>query len=246
MDLLRSRALEGRHPHGFTLRTGGVSTGAFASANLGRGLGDDDAAVTENHHRLARALGYGEGRLFEVSQVHGARIREVRAAEDPREVRQEEADALIAREPGVAVGVRVADCVPVLLALPGLREVAAVHAGWRGVAARIAPLALDRLRDGRDLPALAVLGPHIRQAHFEVGEEVVEQLREATPRIDHAIDRSHAKPHVDMAAILRAQLEPLGVEVHDVGGDTFADAARFFSYRRDAGNTGRHLAVVVA
>ena len=121
-----------------------------------------------------------------------------------------------------------------------------MHAGWRGVAARIAPRALERLRDGRDQPALAVLGPHIRRAHFEVGEEVVDQLRAATPGIDHAIDRSRAKPHVDMAAILRAQLEPLGVDVHDVGGDTFADATRFFSYRRDAGNTGRHLAVVVA
>lgn len=244
MDVLTCAGL-GR-AHAFTLRSGGVSTGAFASANLGRGLGDAPDAVEENHARLAGAVGYPVGRLFEVSQVHGARIREVGATEDPRVVRAEEADAIIAREHGVAIGVRVADCVPLLMSVRGQPEVAAVHAGWRGVASRIAVRAIEALRDGRAVEVDVALGPHIRQAHFEVGEEVVDALLGSTPGCEGAIDRTRPKPHVDLAAVLRAQLAPHAAEVLDAGGDTYSEPARFFSYRRDGGTTGRHVAVVVA
>ncbi|HJL01891.1 MAG TPA: peptidoglycan editing factor PgeF [Polyangiaceae bacterium LLY-WYZ-15_(1-7)] len=249
-DLLRSELLT-RHgfAHGFALRTGGVSAPPFDSLNLGRGLGDAPDAVAENHRRLAEAVGYG--RLFELSQVHGRRVRAVGAGEDPVAVRQEEGDALFATEPGVAVGVRVADCAPLLIADPGTGAVAAVHAGWRGVEARIAEAAIEALEEiGASREALLVaIGPHIRLGWFEVGEEVAERL-EAVAHGVTCVDRTTGdKPHVDLTAILFAQLAALGVaraRIDDLGGCTYADRSRFFSYRRDGKATGRHLAVIVA
>ncbi len=245
VDLLQSPRLRAAgFVHGFTLRTGGISAGPFATANFGRGVGDRTAAVEENHRRLAATLGYEC--LFEVHQVHGRRLRVARPHEDPAEVRQEEADGLVATHPGLAVGVRVADCVPVLLADPDTGAVAAVHAGWRGVEARIVPAAVERLGGGPRL--LAAIGPHIRQAHFEVGREVAERLV-AVAHGEDVVACHGGKPHVSLARIVRAQLRAAGVDderVDDVGGGTFADPVRFFSYRRDGGRTGRHLAVVVS
>ena len=232
--------------HGFATRRGGVSAGAFASLNLARNVGDDPAAVAENHRRLAEAVGYA--RLYEVSQVHGDRILEVDARRAPADVRTEEADALIARGPGVAVGVRTADCVPVLLADPEARLVAAVHCGWRGVAAGLASAVVRRLvaRGAHASRLRAALGPHIRQERFEVGEEVALPLLRAAAGDRRVVDRTRPRPHVDLAAIVVGQLRALGVEqVDDVGGCTHGEPERFFSHRRDAGRTGRHLSVVV-
>lgn len=230
--------------HGFSLRTGGVSEGAFASANLGRALGDLPEHVEENHRRLAAAVGYEQ--VFEVSQVHGAMLRQVRIGQAPEVVRQEEADGVFAVEPGVAVGIRVADCVPILMAVKGTSRVAAVHAGWRGVEAGIAGRAAVTILGGRGTEELLVaIGPHIRMPRFEVGEEVATRLEAVSYGAD-AIDRSRPKPHIDLAAIVSAQLHTIGVtQIDDVGGCTYDDSDDFFSYRRDDGTTGRHLAVVV-
>lgn len=227
--------------HGFSTRRGGVSEAPFDSLNLGRALGDAASKVEENHRRLAASLGYA--RLFELSQVHGVRVRNVRAGEDARVVRAEEGDALIAREPGIAVGVRTADCIPLLLAHRHSGHVAAVHAGWRGVEAKIAAQAIKEL--GHPASELvAALGPHIRQANFEVGEDVAERLAAASDARD-VVDRSDT-PHVDLTQILIAQLRALGVsDVDDAGGCTYADQA-YFSYRRDGARTGRMLSVIVA
>ncbi|MEO0325061.1 MAG: peptidoglycan editing factor PgeF [Myxococcota bacterium] len=246
--LLRAPAFDAAGvPHGFATRRGGVSAGPFASLNLARDLGDEASAVAENHRRLATAIGYE--RLFEVSQVHGDRIRLVGAGEDPEAVRREEADAIIAREPGVAIGVRTADCVPLLLAAPGAGLVAAVHCGWRGVAAALAPQVVHRLvaLGARPGELSGALGPHIRRARFEVGEEVVAPLLAAAGGDVSVVDRSRARPHVDLAAIVVAQLRAAGVtQVEDTGGCTYDEPYRFFSHRRDAGRTGRHLSVIVA
>ena len=238
--LLKTALLADRR-HGFTLRTGGVSAAPFDTLNLGRGLGDADDAVAENHRRVAEALGYEV--LYEQSQVHGTRIREVRADEDHVAVRQEEGDALIATEPGVAVGVRVADCAPVLLASAAV--VAAVHAGWRGVEAGIVAKVIARMQQLGATGIRAAIGPHIRSDAFEVGEDVAERLRAAMPGEGDPVILREPRPHVDLTRILRAQLAAAGVdEVEDVGGCTLSEPERFFSYRRD-GETGRHLAVIV-
>lgn len=243
--------------HGFNLRTGGASADPYASFNLGRSVGDDPAAVAENIERFARALGTEPARLFETSQVHGAEVRVIDAGEDAARVRAEEADALATAQPGVAVGVRVADCVPVLLVEPLSGAVGAAHAGWRGVVQEVAPRALGRVLElagerGRAGQVRAAIFPHIRACCFEVGEEVAEPLAQSAARAGaspQAIDRGRDKPRVSLAAIVRAQLASAGVpldQIDDVPGCTRCEPERFFSFRREGKRSGRHLAAIVA
>jgi YfiH family protein len=239
--------------HGFSLRQGGVSLEPYASLNLGRVVGDDPAHVLENHRRMAEAVGYPHERVFELSQVHGRRVREVFAAESPAAVRQEEGDALLARERGVAIGVRAADCLPLLLVDPESRAVAAVHAGWRGTVLGVAVAAVQALRELAGAPASrlqAAVFPHIRACCFEVGDEVAEEIVRATPdRQANVVDRTRERPHVALAAVIRAQLLAAGLvadNLDDVAGCTRCDAERFFSYRRDGKRSGRHLLAVVS
>jgi YfiH family protein len=245
-SVIRSRLLsEHGLLHGFSTRLGGVSAPPFDSLNLGRAVGDDARAVAENHRRLAHAIGYDVARLYETSQVHGASVREIAIGEDVARVRAVEADALIARASGDAVGVRTADCVPILIADVASGAVSAVHAGWRGVVGGVISVALRALA-ARD--PICAIGPHIRVASFEVGEDVASEIAAAVPGVD-VVDRRRARPHVDLARAVVAQLEALGVardRIDDVGGDTSLESQRFHSHRRDGARSGRHLSVIVA
>ncbi|MBK8172400.1 MAG: peptidoglycan editing factor PgeF [Sandaracinaceae bacterium] len=247
---LRSQLLS-RHAitHGFSLRTGGVSRGAFAGLNLGRAVGDELGAVEENHRVLARAVGYDAARLFETAQVHGRAVRVIGANENPAEVRREEADALVTNVRDVAIGVRVADCLPLLLADPKAGVVGAVHAGWRGAAANIVGASLDAMASLGASPAdiVASIGPHIRSCCFEVGDEVVDALGKVAHRVEFVDATQGPKPHVNLSRVVSAQLQARGVlatGIDEVEGCTRCDAARFFSYRRDGKASGRHLAVI--
>jgi YfiH family protein len=250
--VLRSDLLSGAgFAHGFSLRGGGVSRPPFDSLNLGRSVGDDAASVAENHLRLARQVGYAPERLFELSQVHGRQVRRVGVHELPEQVRREEGDALCTRERGLAVGVRAADCLPLLLADPETRAVAAVHAGWRGTVANVVPAAVQALIELTSAPAhrlLAAVFPHIRACCFEVGDEVALQLT-ASSDAAQVVRRDQLRPHVDLAAVVRAQLLALGISatcIDDVAGCTRCEPERFFSFRRDGQASGRHLGVIVA
>lgn len=185
---------------------------------------------------LAAALG-ARGAVQTVSQVHGNRV--VRA-ESLGEGPPEEADALVARTPGVVVAVRVADCVPVLLAGPGGQVVAAVHAGWRGTAADIVRASLAELRRSAGDPALpirAAIGPCIRGCCYEVGDEVIAGVGAVAPGRTWLRGRQ-----VDLAEANRAILAAEGVEVEVVGGCTRCGGA-WYSHR--AGDAERQLGVVV-
>jgi polyphenol oxidase len=242
--------------HGFSPRAGGVSTGAYRACNVGRGVGDEPAHVEENRRRVAEAVGYPDARLFELSQVHGRVVQRVRPDADPAALRREEGDGLVAQL-GAAVGVRSADCVPVLLADPDSRCVAALHAGWRGTALGIVQEGVRALVELSGTPParlLAAIFPHIRVCCFEVSAEVAATLLEASPDravVHHAPRPSDlsAKPHVSLAAILHAQLMAAGLatgRIDDVPGCTRCEGERFFSYRRDGQASGRHLSVIVA
>jgi YfiH family protein len=248
MAIVVRSALLDRHgfAHGFSTRVGGVSEGPFASLNLARNVGDDLAAVEENYARVAKAIGYDVSRLREATQVHGAEIVFAETSVDAETARAWKADALVCREAGTAVGVRTADCVPILVADPATGAVAAIHAGWRGVVAHVVTRAIAAL--GGDPSALvAAIGPHIRLASFEVSEDVAVQIAAASTA--DVVDFRVPRPHVDLARAVRAQLLAIGLEaanVDDVGGDTFAEAARFHSHRRDGERSGRQLSAIVA
>ncbi|MEM9729980.1 MAG: peptidoglycan editing factor PgeF [Myxococcota bacterium] len=248
MGSLRSSLLDRfGFAHAFATRVGGVSAAPFDTLNLGFRLGDHDDAVRENRSRFAASLGIPIARMFEQHQVHGTHVYAVSASDDVDRVQALEGDALVTRDSGFGVAVRTADCVPVLLAHPSSGNVASVHAGWRGAVANVVTNAIEAL--GRSPDELVVaIGPHIRRDAFEVGEEVAQQIDDAAPGGD-AVDRSRHKPHGDLARLINHQLREAGVRddrVDDVGGCTYRDAAQFFSHRREAGRTGRHLSAIVA
>lgn len=237
----RSALLPSALVHGFTDRHGGVSVGKRDSLNLIDGRGDDPAAVAENHRRVAAAAGYAPGDLRTIRQVHGRAVW--RAATAPAGA---EGDAVWARagDGPIVVGVVTADCVPVLLADRSGTAVAAIHSGWRGtvqdvVGATVAALAGDGV-DPADL--VAAIGPCIEVVGFEVGEEVAREFAPEFVRCDLG-----QRPHVDLVAAVRAQLMAAGVPaggIDRIGGCTWAQPERYFSYRRDGAGIGQMLAFI--
>jgi YfiH family protein len=234
--------------HAFFTRQGGVSEGAFASLNLSYEVGDRAEHVRENLGRAARALGLRPDAVYVPAQVHGADVLCLTGHESVHDVARIAADAVVAEQTGVAAGVRTADCVPILLADPATGRVAAVHAGWRGVAAEIVVRSVERLvARGSSAPALlAAIGPHIGPEAFEVGEDVAAELDRASDG-SAVLRTSGRKPRVALARILHAQLRRAGLRsgnIEQLPGCTLRDADRFFSYRRDGKQSGRMLSVI--
>lgn len=238
-------------PHGFATRAGGVSEGPYASLNLGFSVGDERERVVENHRRLAAGAGAPLGALCRVSQVHGDRVLETRGGEGevdaPRPV-EGEADALWTQAPGTWVAVGTADCVPVLLVDPDGRRVAAVHSGWRGTDADISARAVEALvaKGARPERLLAAVGPCIQRCCYEVSDELAQRF---TARFGpEVVGAEGGRVRLDLTravrtTLLRAGLKPAHVDV--LPACTACEPARFFSHRRDAGRTGRHLNFVV-
>lgn len=172
-------------------------------------------------------------------QVHGCTI----ALGDPGQ--RPEADALWTTQPGRAVVVQTADCVPIMLASHS--KVCAIHAGWRGVANQIVNAAQRKVPDFH--PQYAAIGPHIQAASFEVGPDVAELLSNCTPSPhDKKLVRSTraaGKPHIDLNLLVRLQLHSTfeGLALESCNIDTVSDD-RFCSYRRD-GSGGRQFSFVV-
>ena len=208
------------------------------SLNLGVHVGDDLAAVAENRRRLAHTLRLPSEPVW-LDQVHGTEVARIDSANASRP----RADAAVTRERGVVLAVQVADCLPVLLASEG-PVLAAVHAGWRGLAAGVieATVAAMQVPSSR---LVAWLGPCIGPAHFEVGEEVRAAFLAADPAAAGAFERNaHGRWQCDLPQLARARLRPLGV-TQIAGGEwcTAADPEQFYSHRRDQ-RTGRMAALI--
>lgn len=241
--LLRSAGF----PHTFTTRQGGVSAGAYASLNLGRGVDDDPEAVRANRTLVARALGLDPDRHVEADQVHGAVVAVVGAAQAGRSM--PDADGLAAAEPGTVVAVHAADCVPLLLADPKRGAVSAVHAGWRGTAAGIAVQAVrvlaERLgSDPEDL--LVAIGPAIGPCHYEVDEPVLERMRRWPWWDQVAVPNGGGRWQLDLQAANRRQLLESGVRpghIDVLALCTYHHPDLFYSHRRDR-VTGRMAAMI--
>ncbi len=219
-----------------TTRHGGVSTGPYASFNLGDHVGDDPAAVAANRHLLRTRL---PAEPVWLQQVHGTRcIAAATAAPNS------EADAACARSPGVVCAVLTADCLPILLCDTDGTVVAAAHAGWRGLAAGVIEATVTAMAvPGERL--LAWLGPAIGPDNFEVGGEVRDTFIAHDPQAARAFTaKANGKWLCDIYLLARQRLETLGV-CHPASADfcTVRDAERFFSYRRD-GITGRMASLI--
>lgn len=237
--------------HAFFTREGGLSAAPFDSLNFSKRVGDSEESVRENLRLAAECLGVPRAKLYFLSQVHGTDVVSLTGGESPDEVVHRTGDVALSSAPGVACGVRIADCVPVLIADRVSGAGAAIHSGWQGTALGVVCSAITALRKliGNEGELVAAIGPHIERCCFEVGEDVAERLSACAPFEQEVILRDRGpKPHVDLRAIVREQLRALGLDDHaidDVYGCTRCDSERFFSYRRDRDRSGRHLAAIV-
>ncbi len=176
--------------------------------------------------------------LSTCTQVHGVNVERAAGGENPRAC-----DAMWSDRRGVSIGIKIADCLPVTMIDSARSIIANIHSGWRSAAARITSRTLDALERSSSFDpssAHAYLGPSIRVCCFEVGEEVAAQFDESF------IDRTRAKPHVDLVAMTRAILRARGFaedNISDSGLCTRCDGSIFHSFRRD-GTGGRNLQVV--
>jgi polyphenol oxidase len=217
-----------------TSREGGVSTGPYASMNLGDHVDDDPAAVAENRRCLAEMLALPSEPLW-LTQVHGI---EVLGAEG------ECADARVVSRPGQVAVVMTADCLPVLFCDREGREVAAAHAGWRGLVAGILEETVEHMQaDNSDI--LAWLGPAIGPTAFEVGDEVRQAFLDHDPQAQAAIVPSQpGRWLADIYLLARQRLSSAGImQIYGGGLCTYSDTERYYSFRRD-GATGRMASLI--
>jgi YfiH family protein len=224
--------------HGFFTRQGGVSDGLFTSLNCGLGSGDAPEAVAENRRRVAAQLSVET--LVTCHQVHSADAVVIDASDGlapwqpghgPR------ADAVATKTPGIALGVLTADCAPVLLLEPEAKVIAVAHAGWRGALSGVTDAAIAAMeRLGAARPAIrAAVGPCITQPSYEVGPEFPRPFLEQSAETQDFFAEGDRDGHwqFDLAGYVVRRLRSSGIsEVAAPEHDTYADEARFFSYRR--------------
>jgi len=224
-----------------TTRRGGHSTGPYCSMNPADHVGDDPAAVLANRQMLHQVLQLpAEPRWLQ--QVHGTAV--IDATETVGAGRVPVADAACCSQPGVVCAVLTADCLPVLLCDRAGRQVAALHAGWRGLAAGVIEQTIEAMqRPGEAL--LAWLGPAIGPAAYQVGDEVREAFLKHDRQAQAAFQlHPQGGWKADLYRLARQRLAECGVSAV-YGGDecSYTDAERFYSYRRD-GVTGRMATLI--
>lgn len=221
--------------HGFFTRQGGVSTGVYHSLNIGLGSSDDRAHVLENRGRVAEALGVPRERLVLPYQVHSPDVWLVDDATDLTNVPK--ADAVVTTCRGLAIGISIADCGPILFADGDAGVIGAAHSGWKGAFGGVieATVAAMVSRGARPDRIVAALGPMISQQAYEVGPEFVERFRADDPDNTRFFAPS-AKPGHAMFDLPGYILKRLGVAglgaFENLGLCTYSDETRFFSYRR--------------
>ncbi|HEY2033364.1 MAG TPA: peptidoglycan editing factor PgeF [Rhizomicrobium sp.] len=233
--------------HGFFGRKGGVSTGIYESLNCGPGSGDDLVAVTKNRQRVADHFG---AELVTLHQVHSALAVPVSLAwGDARP----QADGVVTKTRGIALGILTADCAPVLFADSRAGVVGAAHAGWKGVLGGIVEstiAAMEELGANRANIAAAI-GPCIAQANYEVGVEFRERFAEADSANARFFIASDRADHFrfDLEGYVVHKLKGAGIEQPAaLAADTYRREADFYSFRRathrNEGDYGRQISVI--
>jgi len=227
--------------HAVLTRVGGVSQGPYATLNLGHTVGDNLAAVEENHRRALSALGLGSRRVVSSYQVHGPRVGVVGRAH--LGTVQPATDALVTAVPAVPLLMRFGDCAPLLFFDPVRRVVGVAHAGWRGVVvgtigATVRTMTERLSCDPTDL--WAGIGPTIGPCCYVVGSEVAAAVEGACPSGANVVRYVNGRIYLDLPAAVRAQLRAVGVEqIEDADLCTACRVDEFFSHRAEHGHTGR-------
>jgi len=244
--------------HAFSTRRGGVSRPPFHTLNLGSAVPDDPAAIRENRRRFFGALGLDASRIVRVWQVHGDEVLVVdgalvRRENFPRLLLDEryQYDAMVTDRVGLALTITTADCLPIFIADPVRRAVAAVHAGWRSTLRGIATKGLAALVEtyaSRPADCVAAVGPGILGCCFEVDEPVMGPLRAAV-RDWEAFIRPARPGHwlLDLGALNVRFLAEGGLPpgaIHQMGLCTACRTDLFYSYRAEKPVTGRMMSAL--
>ncbi len=241
--------------HGFSTRVGGVSAHAHTSSlNLAFGRGDDDATVTKNLGIFSDALGIDKKSVISRTQIHSAKV--IYADEGMRgegyfKEAPEGCDGYVTDKKGIALGVKTADCVPILFCDAAAHVIGAVHAGWRGTASGIASECVKRMRElGANVKNIrAAIGPAIHFCCYEVGEDFVASVTElAGADMAHKFIREReGKMHADIVGMNRRILLENGmceafIDICEYC--TCCEPELFYSHRFSGGIRGTMLSVI--
>lgn len=233
----------------FFTRKNGVSAGGFASLNCGQGIGDDPANVRENMRRIASNLGCGVDKIKLVNQTHSAMVQVI--ADDVISERPEYADAMVTKRRGVFLGIKTADCAPVLFADVENKIVGAAHAGWRGAVGGVLENTLTAMEslgaDRRHIVAL--IGPCIAPQSYTVKTDMYDEFLAADAQASlYFTPESQGVYRFDLAGYVLSRLERANIGAAEwTGIDTYASEREFFSYRRSQErheDCGRQLSVI--
>ena len=228
IEPLTHTALDGT-AHGFFTRQGGVSTGLYEGLNTGLGSEDARTRVLENRDRVRQYL--GATALATAYQTHSTVTAFIDA---PQEAIK--ADALVTKTSGLAIGALAADCAPVLLSDTQNGIIGAAHSGWRGAFDGILASVAATMRENGGKHIAAVIGPCISKKAYEVGPEFIARFESNyTDDLDLFTPSKKSGHHMfDLPSFVQRQLARVDIEAHIINACTYADEARFFSYRRTA------------
>lgn len=221
--------------HGFFTRQGGVSTGLYLGLNCGPGSNDDPDAVRDNRARAAQTLGAAPEALLTIHQVHGAKVETVKRIWSHLEA--PEADALVTDQPGIALGILTADCVPVLLADPERPIIGAAHAGWKGALGGVLEATLDAMvhLGAESHRMIAAIGPAISQQSYEVDAAFRDRFLHDNAETGQWFKPASQPGHFlfDLPAYAAARLTRAGIsQITSLDLCTYRDEDRFYSFRR--------------
>jgi len=233
--------------HAIFTRLGGLSHSPFDGLNVGHLVGDEDKAVETNHRIIYETLALRAGEVVTARQVHGHSVTAVGPEDKGRIVPA--TDGLVTESVGLALMLRFADCLPILLYDPQKRVIGLGHAGWRGTAGLLAQRLAETMREefGCHLAQVrAGLGPAIGPCCYSVGEEVREAVQAVLPHSSGAVMERADGIYLDLWEANRWQLRQLGIQRIEVGKIcTACNTAEFFSHRAEGERTGRFAVLML-
>ncbi|MBT3188341.1 MAG: peptidoglycan editing factor PgeF [Anaerolineae bacterium] len=234
--------------HAVFTRQGGVSPAPWTSLNLGGGIGDELANVRENRIRTFTALGRDPESVFDLWQVHGTRAVFASKPRQPN-VHEDKGDLIFTDNPNVTLFMRFADCTPLLFVDSSQGIVGIAHAGWMGTVRGVATAAINAMQehyDSKPENIQVAIGPSIGPDHYEVGDNVIQQVRAAFGEdAESLLQKVGERRHFDMWAANRIQLERAGVtQIESANICTACHLDDWFSHRVEKGKTGRFGALI--
>lgn len=233
--------------HGVFMRYGGVSPAPWASLNMATSVGDSKESVIENRKRITKCLSLKEDSIFDVWQVHSNRVV---FAEEPRKPDQphEKADAIITKNPNVTIMMMFADCVPIMMYDPKNNIAAITHAGWQGTVNQMVGETVISMQNKyacRPKDIIACIGPSICVNHYQIGEDVADEVRRSFGKNNQILIKKKGKIHMDLQFANRTILQNNGVKrIQCSNICTACNMSDWYSHRAENGKTGRFAAII--